>query len=60
MRDTADVTGGKPITVFLQSISGVNAINPFVAFYDINGGKEKAYFLFSPGHHTRHYYSSIK
>jgi hypothetical protein len=35
----ADVTGGKPIVVFLQSISGVSAINPLVAFYDIHGGK---------------------
>jgi hypothetical protein len=25
MRNTADVTGGKPITVLLQSISGVSA-----------------------------------
>jgi hypothetical protein len=29
MRNTADVTGGKPIAVLLQSISGVSAINPF-------------------------------
>jgi hypothetical protein len=29
------VTGGKPIAIWLQSISGVNAINPLVAFYDI-------------------------
>jgi hypothetical protein len=27
MRNTADVTGGKPIAVVLQSISGVSAIN---------------------------------
>jgi hypothetical protein len=39
MRNTADVTGGKPIAVLLQSISGVSAINPLVAFYDIHGGK---------------------
>jgi hypothetical protein len=37
MRNTADVTGGKPIAVLLQSISGVSAINPLVAFYDIHG-----------------------
>jgi hypothetical protein len=37
MRNTADVTG-KPIAVLLQSISGVSAINPLVAFYDIQGG----------------------
>jgi hypothetical protein len=35
MRNTADVTGGKPIAVRLQSISDVSAINPLVAFYDI-------------------------
>jgi hypothetical protein len=41
MRNTADVTGGKPLAVFLQSISGVIAINPLVAFYDIHGGKRE-------------------
>jgi hypothetical protein len=39
IRNTADVTGGKPIAVLLQSISGVGAINPLVTFYDIHGGK---------------------
>jgi hypothetical protein len=43
MRNTADVTGGKPIAVLLQSISGVSAINPLVAFYDIHGGKRRCY-----------------
>jgi hypothetical protein len=33
MRNTADITGGKPIAVLLQSISDVSAINPLVAFY---------------------------
>jgi hypothetical protein len=43
------VKGGKPIAVFLQSISGVNAINPLVAFYDIHGGKrEVLFFYFAP------------
>jgi hypothetical protein len=28
--DTADVTGGKPIAVWSQSISGVSAIKPLV------------------------------
>jgi hypothetical protein len=40
MRNTADVIGGKPIVVLLQSISDVSAINPLVAFYDIHGGKK--------------------
>jgi hypothetical protein len=45
MRNTADVTGGKPIAVLLQSISGVSAINPLVAFYDIHGGKREVLFF---------------
>jgi hypothetical protein len=50
MRNTADVTGGKPIAVILQSISGISAINPLVAFYDIHGGKrEMLFFYFVPG-----------
>jgi hypothetical protein len=49
MRNTADVTGGKPIAVLLQSISGVSAINPLVAFYDIHGRKrEVLFFCFVP------------
>jgi hypothetical protein len=50
MRNTAEVTGGKPITVLLQSISGVSAINPLVAFYGIDEGKrEVLFFYFVPG-----------
>jgi hypothetical protein len=45
MRNT-DVTGGKPIAVLLQSMSGVGAINPLVAFYDIHGGKRKVLFFY--------------
>jgi hypothetical protein len=52
MSNTADVTGGKHIAVLLQSISGVSAINPLVAFYDIRGGKREV-LLFNPGRHTR-------
>jgi hypothetical protein len=37
MRNTADVTGGKPIAVLLESIAGVSAINPLDFFYDIHG-----------------------
>jgi hypothetical protein len=49
MRNTADVTGGKPIAVVLQSISGVSATNPLVAVYDIHGGKrEMLFFYFVP------------
>jgi hypothetical protein len=49
MRNTAEVTGGKPIAVCSQSISGVNAISPLVAFYDIHGRKtEVLFFYFAP------------
>jgi hypothetical protein len=52
------VTGGKPIAVLLQSISGLNAINPLVAFYDIHGGKiEVLFFYFVPD--TTRYFSYI-
>jgi hypothetical protein len=46
MRNTADVIGGKPIAVLLQSISGVSSINPLVAFYDIHGGKREVLFFY--------------
>jgi hypothetical protein len=49
MKNTADVTGSKPIAVLLQSISGVSAINSLVAFYDIHGEKrEVLFFYFAP------------
>jgi hypothetical protein len=40
------VTGGKPIAVLLQSISGVSAVNPLVAYYDIHGGKREVLFFY--------------
>jgi hypothetical protein len=46
MRNTANVTGGKPIAVLLQSTSGISAINPLVAFYDIHGGKREVLFFY--------------
>jgi hypothetical protein len=46
MKNTADVTGGKPIAVLLQSIFGDSAINPLVAFYDIHGGKREVLFFY--------------
>jgi hypothetical protein len=45
MRNTADVTGDKPIAIWSQSISGGNAINPLVAFYDIHGRKGEALYF---------------
>jgi hypothetical protein len=60
MRNTADVTDGKPIAVLLQSMSGVSAIKPLVAFYDIHGGKRDAmlFFYFVPDT-TRDLYFNI-
>jgi hypothetical protein len=46
MRNTVDVTGGKPLAVLLQSISGVSAINLLVALYDIHGGKREVLFFY--------------
>jgi hypothetical protein len=46
MENTADVTGGKPIAILLQSISDVSAINSLVAFYDIHGGKREVFFFY--------------
>jgi hypothetical protein len=46
MRNTADVTGGKPIAVRSQSISRVNVIKPLVAFHDIHERKREVLFLF--------------
>jgi hypothetical protein len=43
MRNTADVTGGKPVAVLLQSISGVSTINPLVAFSPSIGEREMCY-----------------
>jgi hypothetical protein len=42
------VTGGKPIADLLQCISGLSAINPFVAFYDMHGRKREVLFYFVP------------
>jgi hypothetical protein len=44
MRKTTDVTNGKPIAVWSQSISNVNAVGPLVAFYDISRKKGKVLF----------------
>jgi hypothetical protein len=54
MRNTAGVTGGNPISVLLQSISGVSAI-PLVAFYDIHGGQREVLFFYFVPDTTRDY-----
>jgi hypothetical protein len=43
MRNTAELIGGKRIAVCFQSISGGDAVNPLVAFYDVLGRKERCY-----------------
>jgi hypothetical protein len=45
MRNIVEVIG-KPIAVFLQSISGVSAVNSLVAFYDIHGRKREVLFFY--------------
>jgi hypothetical protein len=44
--NTADVTGGKSIAVSSQSISGVSAVFPLVAFYDIHGRKKEVLIFY--------------
>jgi hypothetical protein len=46
MSNAEGVTGGKPIAVSSQSISGVNAINPLIAFNDILGRKREVLFFY--------------
>jgi hypothetical protein len=41
------VTGGKPIAVQSQTISGVSALVALIAFYDIHGRYGEVVFLFS-------------
>jgi hypothetical protein len=47
MRNNTHVTAGKPIPNWLQSISGVSAVNLLVTFYDVNGRKEHMLFFCS-------------
>jgi hypothetical protein len=54
MRNTTEITSGKPFTVLLQPISGVSAINPLVAFYDIRRGKRVVLFFFFVPDTTRY------
>jgi hypothetical protein len=46
MKNTAEVTGGTPMAVLLQSISSISAINPLVTFYDIHVGKREVLFFY--------------
>jgi hypothetical protein len=60
MINTVDVTGGKPIAVYSQSISGVNAINSLFAFYDIHRKKSKVLFFYFVPDTTRDKTSKFK
>jgi hypothetical protein len=55
MRNTADMTGGKPIAVRSQSISGVVSS---LAFYDIPGKKGEVFFYYYVPDTTRHLYTT--
>jgi hypothetical protein len=54
------VTGGKPIAVLLQTISGVSAIIPLIAFYDIHGGKREVVFFYFVPNTTRDIHNIYK
>jgi hypothetical protein len=56
VRNTADMTRGKSIAVLSQFISGVSAINPLVAFYDIYGRKREVLCFYSVPDTTRDIY----
>jgi hypothetical protein len=47
MRNTADMTDGKPIAVCLQSQEGGSTVNPLVASYAIHGRKGEVLFFCS-------------
>jgi hypothetical protein len=55
MSNTADVRCGTPIAAWSQSISGVNAINPLVAYYDFHGRKREVVFFYFVPETTRAY-----
>jgi hypothetical protein len=48
------------IAVLLQSISGVSAINPLVAFYDIHGGKREVLFFYFVPDTTRDHHETTR
>jgi hypothetical protein len=60
MRYTADVTVVNTIAVLLPSISGVSAINPLVAFYDIHGGKRAMAKMIIQKKYQKLFYFTIK
>jgi hypothetical protein len=48
MKNTADVIGGKPIAVFLPSISRVSAINPLSPFTTSMEERERFFYFSLP------------
>jgi hypothetical protein len=59
MRNIADVTGGKPIAVSSQSITGVNAVGHLVTFSTSLEERETCYPFYYPGHRTGPYHIII-
>jgi hypothetical protein len=59
MRNTANMAGGKPIAVWSQTISGVSAINPLVAFYDIHWRKRELLLFYFDPDTTRDLYKEV-
>jgi hypothetical protein len=57
MMNTADVPGGKPAAVRSQSILGISAINPLVAFTTSMEDKKRCYYfiLYRTPHETQLY-----
>jgi hypothetical protein len=55
MRNIADVSDGKRIAIRSQSIRGMSAVNPLIAFYDINDRKGEVLFFFSVPATSRDY-----
>jgi hypothetical protein len=60
VRNSADVTGGRPNAVWSQFISGVNAINPIVALFDIHGRKRCYSFILSGTPHETNVVGCVK
>jgi hypothetical protein len=54
-RNTADVTGGKPIVVWLHRhlILGGSVVNPLFTIYDIHRSKREGLFFYSVSDTTR-------
>jgi hypothetical protein len=53
MWNISDMAGGKPMAISTQTITGVSAVNPVVAFYDIHWkNRDLMFFFLCPEHNT--------